>query len=180
MGKWDNWYSTLDSNAQTGFVYGDLTTYLIASAFLADVRGVEDWGCGTGVFKKFCLCRYIGIDGSKTPFANRIVDLCTYRSDVDGILLRHVLEHNYQWEHILASAVQSFRRKLCLILFTPLGDQTFEIAHNRPSGVDVPDISFNRRDLEAYFEHFHWKLLENISTATTYGQEHVYFVWRSG
>jgi len=63
--------------------------------------------------------KYIGIDGSDTPFASRIADLRTYRSKAEGILIRHVLEHNYDWEAILAGAVESFQKKLCLILFTP-------------------------------------------------------------
>jgi hypothetical protein len=74
---------------------------------------VEDWGCGGGGFRRFCLSpRYIGLDGSKTPFADKIVDLCTYSLIAPGIMMRHILEHNYEWERILVSAVRSFQEKL--------------------------------------------------------------------
>ena len=174
VGKWDGWYS----NLAAPIFYGDATTYVAAAAFLADVSEVEDWGCGGGGFRQFCLSRYVGIDGSNTPFADKKVDLCTYRSTAPGILLRHVLEHNYAWEPILDGAVASFQRKLCVILFTPFAEQTKEIAHNRSLGVDVPDIAFSRHDVERHFDGLTWKLLPNIKTQSQYEVEHVYFVWR--
>ena len=93
-------------------------------------------------------------------------------------MMRHLLEHNYAWDKILASAVKSFRRKFCLILFTPFATETKEIAHNRASGIDAPDLSFRRADLEQYFSDLNWKLIENIKTQSQYGVEHVYLVWR--
>jgi hypothetical protein len=93
-------------------LYANAVTYLMAAAFLADVDEIEDWGCGGGGFRRFCLSRrYVGLDGSKTPFADKIVDLCTYRSNAPDIMMRHVLEHNYDWEKILISAVRSFQQK---------------------------------------------------------------------
>jgi hypothetical protein len=68
--------------------------------------------------------------------------------------------------------------KLCLILFTPFAAETKEIAHNAAIGVDVPDLSFGREDIERHFAGLHWKLIENIRTESQYGVEHVYFVWR--
>lgn len=81
-------------------LYGTVT-YRRAAAFLTDVTEVEDWGCGAGGFKRFCRPRYVGVDGSKTPFADRVVDLCTYTSRVEGIMMRHVIEHSYLWRAIL-------------------------------------------------------------------------------
>jgi hypothetical protein len=150
----------------------------MASIFLGDVREVEDWGCGAGGFKRFCLPRYVGVDGSNTPFADRAVDLCTYKSQADGILLRHVIEHNYDWEKVLENAVSSFESKLCLVLFTPFTPETREIAHNLHHGVDVPDIAFSRADIERKFYGLKWELIENLRTNTGYGIEHVYFVWK--
>jgi hypothetical protein len=162
------------------FHYGDTVTYRMAAAFLADVIEVEDWGCGAGGFKRFCRARYVGLDGSKTPFADRIVDLCTHTSRVEGIFMRHVLEHNYSWKEILDNAVSSFTKKLCLVLFTPFGPETREIAHNRARVVDVPDLSFCRADIEGRFAGLRWELFDNIPTDTGYGVEHVYLVWRPG
>ena len=75
--------------------------------------------------------------------------------------------------------MRSFQEKLCLILFTPFGDETREIAHNGVLGVDVPDLSFAREDIERAFAELRWAVLANIPTATQYGVEHVYCVWRS-
>jgi hypothetical protein len=179
VGKWDAWYAPLSSAADEGpRLYGDMTTYLIGAAFLADVDEVEDWGCGAGGFRRFCLAKYIGLDGSRTPFADKTVDLCTYRSTANGIMMRHILEHNYQWEKVLKSALESFRHKFCLILFTPFVETTHEIGHNRPIGIDVPDLAFSRADIERHFSGLKWRLMDNIRTQSQYHVEHVYFVWR--
>ena len=179
VGKWDSAYRRLSLGQQGPRLYADAVTYLMAAAFLADVDEVEDWGCGMGGFRRFCLSpRYVGLDGSKTPFADRIVDLCAYRSAAPGIMMRHVLEHNYEWEQVLVSAIESFQIKLCLILFTPFAAETKQIAHNAASGVDVPDLSFAREDIERHFAGLQWKLIENIRTQSQYTVEHVYFVWR--
>jgi hypothetical protein len=111
----------MKAELDTDPISGETATYQMAAAFLADVDTVEDWGCGAGGFKRFCLApTYRGIDGSRTPHADEIVDLCAYRSTAEGILLRHVLEHNPRWLTMLDNALASFTRKLCLILFTPL------------------------------------------------------------
>lgn len=173
VGKWNYWYQ--DSNIGQ-ISYGDGITYLMAAAFFADVDEVEDWGCGVGGFKNYCTTDYIGVDGSETPFTDKIVDLTSYRSDVDGIMLRHVLEHNYDWNSILNNALSSFRKKMFLCLFTPFADETTEIAYNQ--GVDVPDLSMSKAEIECNFIDVKWHLLENIETSTQYGIEHVYLLWR--
>jgi hypothetical protein len=178
VGKWDDSYRKLSGDAPA--LYADAVTYLMAAAFLADVDEVEDWGCGAGGFRMFCVNPgYVGLDGSKTPFADKIVDLCTYRSSAAGILMRHILEHNYEWEKVLDGALQSFQKKFCLILFTPFVDETKEMAHNAWGGIDAPDLSFKREDLERHFHNVNWKLIRDIRTKSQYGVEHVYFVWRS-
>jgi hypothetical protein len=183
VGKWDRWYRKLSPLRENPILYGDPTTYLMAAAFLADMEEVEDWGCGAGGFRRFCQTKYIGVDGSRTPFADKIVDLCHYESNADGIVLRHVLEHNYDWEKILVSAVRSFRRKLCLVLFTPFSELTHELPHNRTMnravGVDVVDMSFAREDIEKHFSGLSWKLIQEIKTRSLYGREQIYLVWRN-
>lgn len=174
LGKWDEWYK--DADTMGSFAYGDTITYKLAADFLADMKEVEDWGCGTGGFKRLYKGKYTGIDGSDNPFVDKVVDLQTYQSSVDGIMMRHVLEHNYNWKDILANAVSSFKKKYCLILFTPLLDETQEIAHNKKHGVDVPDIAFNRKDIEQFFKGLKWRLQDNIKTRTNYKVEHVYYI----
>ncbi len=177
IGKWEVWYEKLDPSAPPK-KYGDPATYRLAAAFLSGCREIEDWGCGRGGFRPYSPGRYIGVDGSKSPFADRIAELTTYRSRVDGILLRHVLEHNYNWPKVLDGAVKSFRKRLCVVLFTPFADTTRELRHNRKSGVDVPDLSLSTSEIEAHFEGLNWRLDRDIVSKSQYGVEHVYYVWR--
>ena len=179
LGKWDRWYRFLRlmPNAAS---YGDPTTYYIAAAFFSGCAVVEDWGCGMGGFRPFCPGRYVGVDGSCTPFADTVADLTAYSSDADAILLRHVLEHNYNWPKILDAAVASFREKLCIVLFTPFADTTRELAHNRDRGVDVPDLSLAAAEIEGHLSGLQWTLLRDIPTRSQYGVEHVYCVRRDG
>lgn len=175
LGKWSEWYKDLDSNTPSAFRYGDTETYPIAATFLQDCELVEDWGCGAGGFKRYRTEGYRGIDGSQTPFADVIADLRTYRSDVDGILIRHVLEHDTGWRDILENAVASCRKKLCLVLFTPFSEATQIIAQNINHGIDVPDISFCKNDIESFFIKCQFNLW-TMETATGYGIEHMYRV----
>ena len=177
-GKWDAWYKDVQRTENDAFLYGDALTYRMAASFFADVDVVEDWGCGRGGFRNFCTSRYVGVDGSRTPYADKIADLADYRTDAEGILLRHVLEHDYNWEKILANAVKSFRRKLCIVLFTDFSESTRELAHNKALGVDVPDLSFAQADIEKHLAGNHFKLVKGLVTKSQYKIEHVYFVWR--
>jgi hypothetical protein len=178
LGKWDAWYANLTKKDEGAFRYGDTETYALAAGFLHDVDVVEDWGCGLAGFRRFYHGTYLGVDGSHTPCADVIADLVTYTSYVAGIVMRHVLEHNYEWERVLDNAVQSFRDKLCVILFTPLQvGPTIEIAHNRDHGVDVPDLAFNREQLEKHLVglKYHHTVLK---TNTGYGEETIYYIER--
>ena len=177
LGKWNKWYVGLKVG-EGPTKYGDLASYRLAGAFLAGCREIEDWGCGRGGFRAHCPGRYIGVDGSQTPYADKIAELTDYRSSVDGILLRHVLEHNYNWPKVLDNAVKSFRKRLCIVLFTPFADTTRELRHNLKSGVDVPDLSLSSDEIEAHFGGLSWKLYRDIKSASQYGVEHVYCVWR--
>src|SRR5438874_1520941 len=96
--------------------------------------------------------------------ADRIVDLCEYSSNVEGIVMRNVLEHNEDWQRILDRALRSFTRKFCLILFTLFSETTYQIAHNAQHGVDVPDISFRRSDIEDRMVGLRSELFESIPT----------------
>ncbi|MCA9069840.1 MAG: hypothetical protein KDA84_12995, partial [Planctomycetaceae bacterium] len=144
-GKWNGWYAGVNHSRP----FGKSTTYLRAAEYLQDLDQVEDWGCGLGWFRQYIPPeKYRGIDGSHSNFADHIVDLTTYRSDVDGILLRHVLEHNYQWKQILQNAIASFKKKLCLILFTPFAEKTsLDYTEELAPGKSVPYLRFARREL---------------------------------
>ena len=173
LGKWDWWYR--DIKRMTSFRYGNTVSYSLAEDFLKDLE-IEDWGCGTGAFKRLHQGAYIGIDGSRTPFADKIIDLRNYTSRVDGIMMRHILEHNYDWEMVLRNALASFKKRFCLVIFTPFRSTTKVIDQNKKHGVDVPTISFSKTDIEKCFGGLKWRLSENIKTQTRYGAEHIYFV----
>jgi len=178
MDKWNDWYK--DLNNMSSFRYGNTETYQLGYDFLKTCDKIEDWGCGSGGFKLFFNdnpTKYIGIDGSDTPFSDLKNDLILYNSNVDGIFMRHVLEHNYEWKKILENACKSFNKKMCLILFTPFTNETKEIAHNLKHGVDVPDISFNKNDLIEFFEKYNiiYNLL-TIETNTGYNIEHIFYL----
>ena len=170
--KWDAVYRNLTEER----LWGDETTYRLAAEYLADVDVVEDWGCGSGGFRLFCKTKYIGIDGSATPFADKVVDLCNYTSSADGILLRHVLEHNAEWEKILHNAVKSFRKKLCFVLFTPFGRKTRTVLYDPAR--DVVNISFRKDDISRHLSGCRWSLDEGIRTESYYKGEHIFFVSR--
>lgn len=178
VGKWDLWYREL-TPTPGAYRYSDTVTYELGSRFLADCAVVEDWGTGAGGFKRF-RPDAVGVDGSNTPHAEKkYVDLVRYVSPCDGIFMRHVLEHNYDWKPILKNALASAGKKLCLVLFTPLSDSgTREIAHNRMHGVDVPDLSLGRDELQRIFAEFPLRKvsMEEIRSDTGYGVEYIIYV----
>lgn len=153
-GKWDRWYNGL--TIDTPQTYGDTITYEIGASFLNDCNIVQDWGCGKGGFGMVAIgdaydFKVIGIDGSRTPFADFCCDLVLFQAvpPVDGIFMRHVLEHDYQWRTILENAIKSFTKRMVLVLFTPMQHETHEIAWNEDPG--VPDIGFSYGELAEIF-----------------------------
>lgn len=174
VGKWDRWYAGLDEEQP----YGLTETYQLGADFLRGCALIEDWGCGKGWMRRYVPAeRYRGIDGSRTPFADEIVDLATYRSDVPGVFMRHVLEHDYRWQAILDNAVASFRQRMVLVLFTPLVHETHELTFAPDPG--VPDLAFKLADLTDRFGGARWRH-ETLQTATQYGVETVFYLDRTG
>ena len=180
VGLWESWYS----NAKERAVYGDPRTAKRAGAFL-NVSGIvtaEDWGCGLGGFRQYLGDHqtYIGVDGSRSPFVDVVCDLEHYRSSVDAIHLRHVLEHNHQWAMILENAVGSFQKRMVLTLFTPWAEETAVMASYPDflqTGQTMVDISFKRSDIVDRFSGVaHWTSEENMATGCQYGVEHMFFL----
>lgn len=172
MDKWNWAYVNLTAPQP----YGDTITYRLGARWLGDCEVVEDWGCGAGWFKEFCKNTYIGIDGSDTPYLTKKEDLVNYRSNADGIFMRHILEHNHEWRTILRNAIESFQKRMCLILFTPLVETTKIIAINPKYG-DVPDIAFAMDDLVQIFEEYGLQhKYETISTQTQYRTETIIYL----
>lgn len=181
MDKWNDWYKDLDPNTPSHFKYSDTLTYEKGFNWLKPCEVIEDWGCGAGGFKRFFTDsvknKYLGIDGSITPFSNIKADLTTYKSNVQGIYMRHILEHNYEWKKVLENALQSFTERFCLVLFTPFSNNTKEIAHNLSHGVDVPDISFSKNDIiQTILNNNCVFTLESFQTNTGYQIEHIFYI----
>jgi SAM-dependent methyltransferase len=147
LGAWDIHHGELN----TPKLYGDETTYRMI-ADLARGRGtVEDWGCGGGGLSAFIEPgqHYVGVDGSASPFATVTADLRTYRSAADVVVLRHVLEHNYDWQLVLDNAFASAQR-LIVVLFTPLVPET-HVMFTEPDHHAVPVIAFRLEDILGHF-----------------------------
>ncbi len=157
-------------------VYGDDVTYEKGVAWLDGRGDIEDWGCGCARAKAFAkMSHYTGIDGSP-GWADKIVDLRTYRSDVGCVFMRHVLEHNFGWREILNNAVASFRARMVLVIFTPFSFTTKVIGiSTTDTRVPVPDISFKREDLTGCFDGLDF-CEESLKTKTQYGSEHVFYI----
>ncbi len=156
------------------FPFGDTITYRKGMDFLSGIGFVEDWGCGTTWASRYLKNgRYAGIDGSRSKFATKVVDLRTYRSSPDGIFMRHVLEHNVEWMKILENAVRSFRKRMALIMFIPFAKET----KIRNPGAEIPDIEFKKEDLTAFFWDLHLTE-ESFATPTQCGWEHIFYLER--
>jgi hypothetical protein len=95
-GRWKELHAGVESERP----YGDALTYRKGAAFLKGLA-VEDWGCGLGWFRRCFDGPCKGVDGSPSPFADAVVDLCRYQSSTEGLFMRYVLEHNQDWQGIL-------------------------------------------------------------------------------
>lgn len=168
IGKWAVWNAS-DEPAPYG---KSLDTYEAGAQWLADCALVEDWGCGRGFMTTLIPPeRYRGVDGA-SPFAAVVADLTSYRSDVDGVFLRHVLEHNDNWRAILDNAVSSARVRLFIAVFTPLAETTHRISYAPNPG--CPDISFALADLVGPISAAGFECdVEILTTDTQYGTETV-------
>lgn len=143
MGAWKYEHRTDDVR------YGGDLTYRKASQFL-DGCGpvVEDWGCGGAYAKRFFVkSGYVGLDGSPGR-CDRVADLREYRSSADGILIRHILEHNYDWPLIVKNAAESFRKRLAIIFFIPTEKFTRN-AFSENNG--IPNLAIGTTLLLSYF-----------------------------
>ena len=180
---WDSFY-----NVPPEFIL--TPSHECAAEFLEDCYTIQDWGCGVkhfGGYLKDCFPHkfsYLGIDGSFSSGTDIVADLTTFKTaPPEGIFMRHVLEHNYEWKKILSNALGSFSKKFCLAIFTPFHNEETEtqtLAINNEFG-NVPDLSFKRGLIEKYIvsHKLEYIFSEHSSPNTQYGIEYVYKIWRS-
>jgi len=150
--------------------YGnDDTSYIRAGLYLSGPGLVEDWGCGTTYARRFIGAPYSGIDGCVSKFADEQVDLSKYQTSVPKILMRHVLEHNWDWREILENLLNSFTDRACLILFLRPGEKDKNISGSDLSDTsEWPGLSLCEDDLDAIMAAHEdikvWK--EDLETST--------------
>lgn len=162
-------------------IYGTEDTYIRAAKWL-DGLNVEDWGCGYCFARKFMPnSRYRGIDVG-SPLADASVDLALYTSVCQGILLRHVLEHNESWMTILHNAMRSFTDRLCVVLFIPTNDTGSDFSHPDEAHVIAKNLSISRSKLESLLVMQNAKFFSETipSAGTPYRQETLYYVAKDG
>jgi hypothetical protein len=178
LGKWDGWYADLEEPG----LYGGHDSYLAAAEWLEDCETVGDWGCGMGWFSTLVEPprQYFGFDGSQTPFACQVVDLADFRFETEGVLVRHVIEHDPRWSAILANAAASFTQRMMLILFTPMlsDDELVRRIDQVSLGSDpggqhqsVPDLSFSVSAILSVVDPGLLVDITKIPSDTAYGTE---------
>ncbi len=137
-------------NHRNKFPYDDTASYRIAGEFLSgDGATVEDWGGGVGWAEKYIHdAKYVLVDGTWSKWCDKQVDLRTYRTEVDRIMMRHVLEHNREWRTIAQNFTDSYTQRAALILFVPFSE-TGEEWDQFDGETAVPDMHLVREELEA-------------------------------
>lgn len=147
---WDPWWESLYQGSSVPTSYpGSAESYEKAGAFLGGQGLVEEWGCATTFGKRYIHAPYRGVDGGPSEFVDVVADLSTYRSDVPRALIRHVLEHNWNWRAILDNFLLSFKERGVVVLFIPLGkhdiNRSFEHRIGQPPtppGLQLDEESF--------------------------------------
>jgi hypothetical protein len=144
IGRWAPLYEGMTERR----AYGTYSpTYQAAAEWLTPCVSVEDWGAGGGWFAKFLHQGqlYTAVDGTANPYADVVADLTSYRpvTKPEGILLRHVAEHNLQWRAIIDNLLASFTKRAVVVVYTPFTDEPTHDLGDDTSGLRVPTISFN-------------------------------------
>jgi hypothetical protein len=165
LGGWDHYY------AAPGRLYGDDTTYKLAAGWMRGCETVEDWGCGERHLEQFIDpgTTYTGVDGSG-PYADIRADLNSYTSTADGVVMRHILEHNHNWRDVLDNAIRSATKRLFVALYTPAADETHAL--NRPDVWHCPVISFRLADITERLAGWgRWEPPQTVATEGDYERE---------
>lgn len=177
-GKWNDFYKDLKSPDH----YIDSDSYHVGAKYLSDCETIEDWGCGKGWFifiAEELGLDVVGIDGSKTMFANKVVDLEDYTTKVEGIFMRSVAEHNFEWKKILTNLAKSFTKKAFVQFYTPMNTETDEgiVIMMSPGYDNIPEISIPTSVWHDILEenNIEWKT-QKVKSPLAWGEETYYFL----
>jgi hypothetical protein len=162
---------------------GDDTSYIRAGLYLSGPGLVEDWGCGTTYARRFIGAPYWGVDGCVSKFTDEQADLAVARKPVPKILMRHALEHNWNWRDILENLLSSFTDRAVLILFLHPGKVDKNISGDDLSDeAEWPGLELCEPDLNAILDSHPeievWR--EDLITATApQNYERIYWLSKS-
>jgi len=92
--------------------------------------------------------------------------------------MRSVLEHNYNWERLLANALNSFTKRMVLETFTPFQKHMKDRELRFEDAFGVPTLSLSRPKLEKLLAPFDWSETEIESGNTAYGVENIFIIDR--
>ncbi len=138
------------AKAPTGSGSSDDTSYRLATEFLTGEGGtVEEWN------------------------ATIDKDLQDHTSNVDHLLVHHVLEHHWGWRRVLTNAVSSFDRRMALVISTPLGESEMRLDRERP----VPDLQLPREELLGFLKGLTVRE-EIVASQSDGGTETIFYVER--
>lgn len=121
---WDCFWIPRGKHMQTTDPMVNHEAFLVAAKWLnlPEIDVVEDWGCGHAQFRR-CLAphqEYRGVDASDYAYADVVADLASYHSEVAGIHMRGVLEHNTEWKRLLSNLLDSAQVRAVVTLFVPM------------------------------------------------------------
>lgn len=128
------------------FPYDDTPSYQVMADHLNGHGLVEDWGAGVGWLGRYIEGDYRAIDGAWSRWADAVVDLRTYTSDVPCAAMRHVLEHNgpEDWRAIATNFSRSWHVRAAVTFFIPPQPEDFDTSGE---GWPVPDLAVSGPDL---------------------------------
>jgi SAM-dependent methyltransferase len=183
VGKWDFVYK----DATFVQPYGDSPVYEMGAVALRDAgcTRVEDWGCGYGWFAHIArsaapTITVVGVDGSQSPTAAFQDDLVTRQTSVDGIFMRSVLEHNYNWPDLLTNALGSFTKRMVLATFTKFQTTGLKDKELRfEDEYQVPTLSLSYPKLLRLLKGFRVVEQEIVSPNTYYDVENIFVIDRA-
>lgn len=119
VGRWSGWATSEPVQL------GPLDSYQKLVEWLDGYGDIADWGGGTGLAARFVReSAYRVIDGSLSLANTELIDLADCTSVSDCIMMRHVLEHNYNWQNVLKNLVKRFNRRAAIAIGTPLETET--------------------------------------------------------
>jgi len=155
--------------------HGDPKSYELA-AELFDGMSVQDWGSGEGYFKYLYGDSAYTIGDKPGPWIDEVADLTEFTSNTPGLMMRHIVEHSYDFDKILRNANESFTKLMILVLSTPMSSSK-PYALTWKSESEVPDISFRHRFLATYFPGCDFRSTD-IRSKSKYLHERIYTIKR--